>query len=86
MEKVKKAGRPTVTPAEVLQKAEVLREHLEQPADPTRPHLGTTYELVKSPLSQQLLTPARLGAWWRRERVQLTDEEIEVCWRWLLPQ
>jgi hypothetical protein len=74
------------TPPELLAKAQVLREHLQMPAELTHPARGTRYEAYRKKLSQQLDTPRRLGAWWRQERVQLTDAEIEACWRWLLPQ
>jgi hypothetical protein len=84
-------GRPVgttkpLTASELLQKAQVLREHLERPAAPTHPQWGSVYELHNGPLSKQLPNPQRLARWWRRERVQLTNEEIEICWRWLLPQ
>jgi hypothetical protein len=87
-----KSGRPPGTPttlsakeAATRAKAQVLREHLEQPANPSRPHLGTTYELVKEPLAQQLPKPRRLTAWWGGHRIHLTEEEITACWKWLLP-
>lgn len=74
------------TPAELLAKAQILREHLQMSVELAYPERGTRYEAYRTRLSHQLDNPRRLGAWWRRERVQLTDDEIEACWCWLLPQ